>query len=63
VKPNRAFYEKALAQFGVTPDTCLFIDDRTENIARAEAFGIRAIPRAQPDETITAVRIILGQRG
>ena len=59
VKPDRAFYQKALAKFGVAPDTCLLIDDRAENIAGAEAFGIRAILYTQPDETIAAVRIFL----
>jgi FMN phosphatase YigB (HAD superfamily) len=59
VKPDRAFYEKALAKFGVEPITCLLIDDRPENCAGARAFGIHAILYTQPDETIAAVRTIL----
>lgn len=56
VKPDRAFYEKALAKFGVTADTCLLVDDRPENVEGARACGIRAILYTTAPETITAVR-------
>jgi len=59
VKPDAAFYEKALAKFGITPDTCLLVDDRPENVAGAETFGIRSILYTTPDETISAVRATL----
>jgi FMN phosphatase YigB (HAD superfamily) len=55
-KPSAAFYEKSLAQFGVAAASCLFIDDRPENIAGAEACGIRSVLYTTPDETIAAVR-------
>ena len=59
VKPDAAFYEKALAKFGVTPGSCLLIDDRPENVAGAEAFGVRSILYTTPDETISAIRAAL----
>jgi HAD superfamily hydrolase (TIGR01509 family) len=61
VKPDAAYYEKALTKFGITSDTCLLVDDRPENVAGAEAFGIRAILYTTPDETIAAVRKTLGR--
>lgn len=60
VKPEAEFYRKALAQFGVRAEDCLFIDDRPENVAGAEAFGIRSVLYTNPGETIAAVRAALG---
>ena len=62
VKPDRAFYEKALAKFGITADTCLFIDDRPENIAGARACGLQSIQYTTATETIAAVRAALSDR-
>ncbi|MCX6997180.1 MAG: HAD family phosphatase, partial [Kiritimatiellaeota bacterium] len=59
VKPNRAFYEKALAKFGLRPETCLFIDDRPENVESAVEFGIPSIQYTTAPETITAVSALL----
>ncbi|MEP2101091.1 MAG: HAD family phosphatase [Parasphingorhabdus sp.] len=41
LKPDAAIYQLALDRFDVTPQQCLFIDDRLENIEGAEALGIR----------------------
>jgi HAD superfamily hydrolase (TIGR01509 family) len=59
VKPDAAFYEKALAKFGVTPETCLLIDDRPENVAGAEKFGIRAILYSDAPTAIAAIQAAL----
>ena len=59
VKPDRAFYEKALSKFGVAADTCLFIDDRPENIAGARACGLKSIPYTTAPETIAAIKAAL----
>ena len=40
VKPDRAIYELALRRFGLPADELIFIDDRAENIAGAEAAGM-----------------------
>ncbi len=42
-KPHAAFFETALAQFGVKAEECLFIDDLADNIAAAEACGIKSL--------------------
>ena len=60
VKPNRAFYERALAKFGLQPAACLFIDDRPENVEGARAFGIPALQYTTAPETIAALRARLG---
>ncbi len=59
VKPDRGFYEKTLAQFGVAADDCLFVDDRPENVRGAEACGIRSILYTSADAAIAAVRTAL----
>lgn len=58
-KPERAFYERALARFGVSADSCLFVDDRPENVAGAEACGLRSILYTNPGETIPAITELL----
>lgn len=40
VKPDAAIYRLALDRFGLDPEGALFIDDREENVAAAEAWGM-----------------------
>ena len=42
VKPDPAIYRLALSRFGLRAEETLFIDDRQENVAAAEALGIRS---------------------
>jgi putative hydrolase of the HAD superfamily len=42
-KPDPAIYQRALDILGRTAERVLFIDDRVENVAAAEAEGIQAI--------------------
>ncbi len=42
-KPHAAFFEAALTQFGVKAEECLFIDDLADNVAAAEACGIKSL--------------------
>lgn len=42
-KPHAAFFETALTQFGVKAEECLFIDDLADNVAAAEACGIKSL--------------------
>jgi 2-haloacid dehalogenase len=41
VKPDRAIYDLALRRFGMPASELIFIDDRAENVAGAEAVGMR----------------------
>ncbi|MDZ7588092.1 MAG: HAD family phosphatase [Parasphingorhabdus sp.] len=39
-KPDPAIYRLALQRFGVTAESCIFIDDRAENVAGAKSVGM-----------------------
>jgi 2-haloacid dehalogenase len=41
MKPDLAIYRLALARFGLRAENAIFIDDKADNIAGAEAVGIR----------------------
>jgi 2-haloacid dehalogenase len=43
VKPDRRIYEALLERHNLEPGSILFIDDRAENVAAAEALGMRSI--------------------
>jgi FMN phosphatase YigB (HAD superfamily) len=60
VKPNRAYYEGALAKCGLRPEQVLFVDDRPENVEGARAVGITTVPYTAEAETIAAIRAALG---
>ncbi len=58
VKPNKEIYLKLLQMHGLKSEECVFIDDRTENIAAAESCGIRGIVyrnRAQADSELERI--------
>ena len=42
-KPDRRIYEALLERHDLRPETVVFIDDVAENVAAAEALGIRSI--------------------
>lgn len=43
MKPDAAFYRAILDSLGVSADECVFIDDKRENVAGAEAAGMRGL--------------------
>ena len=43
VKPDPAIYRTLMNQYGLTPEECLFIDDRKRNTDAAQALGMHAI--------------------
>ncbi len=58
-KPERLFYERAIAHLKIDPSTCLFVDDRPDNVEAAEAFGIRSILYTEAGETIMRMSGVL----
>lgn len=60
VKPERAFYEKALRQFGLRADDGLLVDDRPENVRGARDFGLQALLYTSAEQAIAALREALG---
>ncbi|MCB0864175.1 MAG: HAD family phosphatase [Solirubrobacterales bacterium] len=51
-KPQPEIYELGAQRIGVAPAECVFVDDLRENVAGAEAVGMRAILHRSPTETI-----------
>lgn len=43
LKPERAFFERALAGIGRTPQECLFVDDKPDYVAGGTAAGIDSV--------------------
>jgi putative hydrolase of the HAD superfamily len=43
VKPDEAIYRSSLEGLGLEPAEALFVDDRADNVAAAEALGLTAI--------------------
>ena len=43
VKPDPEFFQKILDALAVSPESCLFVDDRPENVASARDVGITAL--------------------
>ncbi|WP_051335547.1 HAD-IA family hydrolase [Methylocapsa acidiphila] len=52
MKPNPATYLKVLELEGLRPENCIFIDDRAENAAAAEALGMNAITFTGRDDLL-----------
>ena len=50
LKPDAAIYRCALQRFGIEADETVFVDDRADNVAGAQAVGITftgAVPLRQ----------------
>lgn len=58
-KPDKAIYRVALERLGTQPGETLFLDDRAENVAAAEAMGMRGIIFT----TVEKLRAELVERG
>ena len=59
IKPDPAIYRILTARFGLAPEECLFIDDRPENVATAQAEGWQGVVFTGP----AALRADLAARG
>ena len=42
-KPEEAFYKLLLNRYGLSPEECIFLDDREDNVTAARSLGIRSI--------------------
>ncbi|MFD3522357.1 HAD family hydrolase [Streptomyces sp. NPDC058653] len=58
-KPDRRIYEIAAERAGVSPDRCLFVDDRQENVDAAVALGMTGVLHRTADD----LRAALGELG
>jgi putative hydrolase of the HAD superfamily len=55
VKPQPEAYQAVLTLLGASPGKVVFLDDRPENVAGAEALGIRSVHFTGPDEARAAL--------
>lgn len=55
LKPDRRLYEDCLAQLGLEPGVCVFIDDRPEFVEGAVRLGMHGIPYTDPESLIGAL--------
>jgi len=55
-KPDPAYFEGALAAFGLTPAGAVLLDDRAENIAAAAALGLHTIHVTSRDAVAEGLR-------
>jgi epoxide hydrolase-like predicted phosphatase len=60
MKPDARIYQLMLDRAGVAPKEAVFLDDFPENIAGAQALGIRAIHFRQPAQALSELRAIIG---
>src|SRR5215469_8878340 len=54
-KPEAACYQAVLAILGASPAEVVFVDDRPENVAGAEALGIRSVQFTGADQARAAL--------
>ena len=52
MKPDERIYQLFLQRFHLKGETCLFIDDRPENVAGAEAVGMHGVTFDGKPETV-----------
>ena len=63
MKPDPRFYQEAMERFSLEPESCLFVDDRPENVEGARAFGLPTLHYQSAGDTISAIRDQVGIRG
>ena len=55
VKPEAEIYQAVLSLLGAGPGEVVFLDDRPQNVAAAEALGIRGVHFTGPDKARAAL--------
>ena len=62
LKPDPAIYQAFLDKFHLKADTCLFLDDKKENIEGCRLVGMQGIrfDREHPEKTICEIKKLLG---
>ena len=54
-KPDFEFYELVIKEINVSPQECLFIDDKEENLLPAEKLGMKTVLAKNPDQIVEDV--------
>jgi len=63
LKPDRRYYSRAMEKLDLDPGECIFVDDRPENVAAAEEFGLRSIQYRNFPETRALLEAALAGSG
>ncbi len=53
IKPDDEIYELIIERYHLNPKECVFLDDKSENIAAAEKFGIHGIVFKNREDALT----------
>ena len=62
-KPHAPIYRHLLDTYGLDPEECLFIDDKPENVAGAQALGIHAVVyNYKADKPLTEIYELVGHK-
>lgn len=59
-KPDPAMFQLALDRASLPAAACVFVDDFTENVAAARAFGMTGIQHTDPTATIEELQRLFG---
>lgn len=59
-KPDRASYVKFLETYQLEAGSCIFVDDRVENVVAAAALGLKGVTFKDPKEVERALYNLLG---
>jgi HAD superfamily hydrolase (TIGR01509 family) len=62
-KPDPRSYRTAARRLGVSPDACVFIDDRLENVIGAAGVGMYPVRHTSAADTVAILRRVLSPRG
>ncbi|HVF79838.1 MAG TPA: HAD family phosphatase [Solirubrobacteraceae bacterium] len=60
-KPDAEIYELCIERLGVQAQECLFVDDRQDNCAGAEAVGMAAVRYRDAEQAVKEIRAALGR--
>ena len=61
VKPEPEIYKLLLEKYNLKAEECVFLDDRTDNIEAAEAFGIHGIVVKSYEQAVESLEKVLNE--
>ena len=58
-KPDLEFYELVIKEINVSPQECLFIDDKEENLLPVEKLGMKTVLAKNPEQIVKDVWAVI----
>lgn len=62
IKPEKDIYERLLTRYKIDPDRAVFIDDRSDNVAAGESFGLHGIVFKNYEQAKEALKTVIAKR-